>query len=209
MMTRAPIEGPLVDNGALLDCLRQGCPDAWDRVSAILRPRLRALAASKLPPAVRRRIDPSDIVQETFAEASLGVANFGGSSVSQLFIWLAVILENNVTDALRQHILAQRRSVHFEHAPDATESRLDCWPESCPADQTTPSMCAARNESLAALYGALDRLPPRQREAVRLRHLEGRPIADIAATLGCSIAAAAATVARGLRMLREQASDAD
>jgi RNA polymerase sigma-70 factor (ECF subfamily) len=67
-------------------------------------------------------------------------------------------------------------------------------------------MCAARNESLAALHASLQLLPPRQRQAIKLRHLEGRPIADIAAALGCTVAAAAATVARGLRTLRELAS---
>jgi DNA-directed RNA polymerase specialized sigma24 family protein len=42
-----------------------------------------------------------------------------------------------------------------------------------------------------------------------MRHLEGRPLADIAAVLGCNSQAAAAVIARGLRNLREALPDID
>jgi DNA-directed RNA polymerase specialized sigma24 family protein len=44
---------------------------------------------------------------------------------------------------------------------------------------------------------------------VGLRHLEGRPLADIAIKLKCTPQAAAATIARGLRKLREALQDKD
>jgi RNA polymerase sigma factor (sigma-70 family) len=49
---------------------------------------------------------------------------------------------------------------------------------------------------------ALDALPARQREALRLKHLEGRTLAETAGLLNCSVAAAAGLLARGMRTLR-------
>jgi DNA-directed RNA polymerase specialized sigma24 family protein len=42
-----------------------------------------------------------------------------------------------------------------------------------------------------------------------MRHLEGRPLTDIAAELGCNAQAAAAVIARGLRNLRQALQNID
>lgn len=192
-----------MDYATIICRLREGRPDAWERLCTLVRPRLRALAASQLPTEMRHRVDPSDIVQETLSEASLGLDRFDGTTTSQLLVWLAAILNNNLADAVRVHILAQRRTVHAEHLPGLLGGVATSGQDDYAADQTSPSMRAAHNESIAGLHRALQRLPPRQREAVRLRHLEGWAIGDIAAVLDCTAGAAAATVARGLRALRE------
>jgi RNA polymerase sigma factor (sigma-70 family) len=51
---------------------------------------------------------------------------------------------------------------------------------------------------------AFDALRADQREAVRLRVIEGRPYRDVARTLGCSEQTARARVSRGLRRLAAQ-----
>jgi DNA-directed RNA polymerase specialized sigma24 family protein len=43
-----------------------------------------------------------------------------------------------------------------------------------------------------------------QREAVVLRHFEGRSLTEIGAALGCSTAAVAGLIYRGLKVLRRQ-----
>ncbi len=59
-----------------------------------------------------------------------------------------------------------------------------------------------RLEQAARFLEALGQLPPDQREAVRLRHVEGLPIDEIAARLGRSPEAAAGLLKRGLHALR-------
>jgi RNA polymerase sigma-70 factor, ECF subfamily len=70
------------------------------------------------------------------------------------------------------------------------------------ANLTTPSQKAIRIEQSEHLSHALEALPEDQREAVRLRHLEGWALADIAVRLGRTPAATAGLIKRGMKALR-------
>ncbi|WP_210652074.1 SigE family RNA polymerase sigma factor [Nocardioides sp. SYSU D00065] len=52
------------------------------------------------------------------------------------------------------------------------------------------------------LLQALARLPPRQRAAVVLRHVEGRPEREVAAAMGCSVGTVKSQTHAGLARLR-------
>jgi RNA polymerase sigma factor (sigma-70 family) len=60
-----------------------------------------------------------------------------------------------------------------------------------------------RERTLGLLDEALERLSPRQREAVALRHLQGRPIAEAAVLAGCSAAVLTSRTRDGLDKLRK------
>jgi RNA polymerase sigma-70 factor (ECF subfamily) len=192
---------------ALLSRLRQGDAAAWRNVEWTFRQRLRALAAGTLPTEIACRADASDMVQQTFAEASQSFDVFEGGSLAELYVWLAAILNHNVSDAVRQHLLAERRSVRAECRVDDSSRGGTGWNAICAADQTSPSMAASRDESKVRLLSAVAGLPARQSQAVRMRHLEGRSLQEIAAELDCTVPAAAAVIARGLRALREVLGD--
>lgn len=195
------------DESGLLDRLRQGRPEAWQSVATLFRQKLRELAAASLPPEVACRADASDVVQQTFADATQSFEAFRGTTVSELLAWLTAVLNNNVTDVIRQHVLAQRRTVNAEcQLNDSSRGNVNRSGLYI-ADQTPPSAVADRVESHDRLQAALQRLPARQCTAVRLRHLEGRPLVDIATELGCTNQAAAAIIARGLRSLRAALND--
>ena len=140
------------------------------------------------------------MVQQTLAEANESFAAFRGNSLPELFDWLAAILNHNVSDAVRQHVLAQRRTVKAEcrldDSSEAAQNRDGCAP---PIRRRLAWSLTARRRS-ERLRAALECLPPRQREAVRLRHLEGRPLADIAIELSCTRQAAAAIIAQGITL---------
>ena len=207
------LQGPSLENisqhSAMLSRLRGGDDEAWRALSGMFRQRLGELAESKLPAEMMSRVDASDIVQETLAEANQSFATFQGRSLPELFAWLAAILNHNVTDAVREHLLAQCRMVSSECHSDGISNPGAGWQPAFVADQTSPSMAAARGEAQEQLRIALETLPPRQRDAVRMRHLEGRPLAEIAAELRCTKQAAAQAIARGLRSLRGALSELD
>jgi RNA polymerase sigma-70 factor (ECF subfamily) len=69
---------------------------------------------------------------------------------------------------------------------------------------SSPSEKAIRGEEEQRLREALTGLPADQREAVRLRHLEGWALADIARQLGRSPAATAGLIKRGMQTLRRR-----
>jgi RNA polymerase sigma-70 factor (ECF subfamily) len=209
MLSERPFHEALPDDSTLLEGLRSGDAEAWGTLAAAFRGRLRDMAASTLPAEVTGRADASDIVQQTLCEAHAAFNAFHGKSLQELYVWLAAILNNNVNDAVREHVVAQRRTVRAECHLDDGSQACPGWNAVSAPDQTTPSMAAARAETERRLQQAIEKLPPRQAKAVRMRHLEDRPLAAIATELDCTPQAAAAAIARGLRALREALQDID
>src|SRR5262245_38463700 len=103
MFYQGPSRDTASETDALVTRIRNGDPEAWREVSVAFRQRLRDLAASELPAQVSGRLDASDMVQQTFAEAGQSYDRFLGRSLPELFAWMAVILKHNVSDAVRQH----------------------------------------------------------------------------------------------------------
>lgn len=58
------------------------------------------------------------------------------------------------------------------------------------------------------LVRALEQLPPRQRTAVVLRHVEGLPEREVATAMGCSVGTVKSQTHAGLRRLRQLLAEA-
>jgi RNA polymerase sigma-70 factor (ECF subfamily) len=164
---------------------------------------LRYLADRKLGDLYRRRIDASDVVQEVLLAAQRAFGEFRGETEPEISAWLVRILERKLANARRDH-RAPKRDMAREQAP-AGESATLSWNEP-PSDGSSPSQRLVRGENALRLAAALDSLPDDQRHAVRLRHLENLPIAEIAARLDRSTAAVAGLLRRGLKALQDQLS---
>lgn len=65
----------------------------------------------------------------------------------------------------------------------------------------TPSRSAARIEAIDAVQSALATIPDHYRQAICLVHLEGRPVKEVAADMGCSERAVHGLCRRGLKQL--------
>lgn len=190
------------DWGKLINSAAHGDEMAWRAIVERLRPMLCQTADRELAPRVRRRVDPSDVVQRSLLEAWQARATFGGSTAGELQKWLCRILEHNLQDVIRQHIQTDMRTVDRERSLDELRSsgagRLDLFASA----GLSPRSTLARREALARLTRYLDDLPHRQRHAVRMRYIERRSLKEIAADFGCNENAAAQLLARGLRNLR-------
>ncbi|MEM9379188.1 MAG: sigma-70 family RNA polymerase sigma factor [Planctomycetota bacterium] len=185
----------------LLDRSRSGDDRAWSQLLDSCRPWLRVLAVRQVQGGLSQRVDPSDVVQLTCLEAHRDRARFRGDDAREFLGWLRGILRNNVASLVERHVLAQRRSVDQEERAESPDERprATALPAS---DITSPSQRAMRGESAVLLAAAILRLPADQGEAVRLRHLEGWNLADMAASLGRSEVAVAGLIKRGLQGLR-------
>jgi RNA polymerase sigma-70 factor (ECF subfamily) len=163
---------------------------------------LRVLAAAQLDPRLQRKLDASDLVQQTLLEAHRDMEQFRGTTRAELAVWLRRILARNLANVVRDLGRGRRnvaREQSLEKAMEDSAYRL----EACLADAgTPPDDQAARNELLLRLSRALLTLPDPQREAVELRHLHGWTLSDIAERMGRTPAAVAGLLHRGLSGLR-------
>ena len=161
---------------------------------------LRVLAERQVGPGLARRVDASDIVQQTMLEAHRAFAGFQGATENEFMVWLTQILERNVRDNIRDHVQTAKRAIGREQW---LENETIMW-QATSASQSSPSRRAMRGEEAVKLAEALDRLPEDQRTAVRLRHLEGWSLAEVAKHLNRTPAAAAGLIKRGMQSLRTQ-----
>src|SRR5262249_24289309 len=109
----------------------------------------------------------------------------------------------------RDHALLQKRDVGRERSMDDSHGGGAPLKQDLDAHVSSPSQKVIRAEQEGRLSQALGALPDGQREAVRLRHLEGWPLANIALHLGRSPAATAGLIKRGMKTLRRQLHKSD
>jgi RNA polymerase sigma-70 factor (ECF subfamily) len=180
----------------------QANPEAADRLVKFYRPVLRLIAEQLIGSGLRRREDASDIVQRTALEACQAFTQFKGQSEPELSAWLQQILRRNVSNLVRDN-RAGKRDVRREQQLEAGNGSVSlAWLQPT-AKSASPSLHVIRAEAALNLALALEKLPEHQGAAVRMRHLQGRGLDEIAAALDKSPAAVAGLLRRGLQSLRE------
>jgi len=188
---------------------RRGDEAALGRLLEENRAALLAEAQRQLRRRLAARVDSADIIQQTFLEAHRGFERFEGHSEIQFASWLRTILNRNIAGQLRDHTRVAKRDLRRERSLDDSRSGEEPLRRKIVAGQSTPSQRAMQAEDFARLAVALKTLTVDQREAVRLRHLEGWPLARIAEKLGRSPAATAGLIKRGMQALRRQLHEPD
>ena len=189
---------------SLLEQARQGDREALGRLLEAQRAALRRLAKRQLDGRIAVRVDASDIIQQTFLEAHRSFEQFAGQETRELIAWLERILDHKVAGAIRDHTLLQKRDVHRDRSMDDSHGGGATLKQKLAAGYSSPSQKAIRQEETQLLARALRVLPDDQREAVRLRHLEGWALTDIARHLGRTPGATAGLIKRGMHALRRQ-----
>jgi RNA polymerase sigma-70 factor, ECF subfamily len=195
----AKADEPYVELQALLGEAARGDKEALGRLLERHRGYLRALALRRIGSELDARLDASDLIQQTCLSGYRNFAAFQGRSLREFVVWLQRIHDRNMNDAIREHHQAARRAVGREAV------MVDGWEREIAASgESSPSARAMANEDAVILTLALEDLPFEQREAVRLRHIEGRPLAEIADRLGRSEDAIGGLLKRGLQALRRR-----
>src|SRR4029079_5549314 len=114
----------------LLDAARDGEPGAVDKLLGEFREPLRRVIGLRLDPAIARRVDASDIVQDVLLEANQRLVEYLKKPDMPFHLWLRHLAQDRIIDTHRRHRLAQRRSVDREQ-PIARPA----W-----GDETTPAL---------------------------------------------------------------------
>jgi RNA polymerase sigma-70 factor (ECF subfamily) len=160
-----------------------GDREAYRRLLEGVAPYLRFLA--------RRRMGSASDVEDAVQDILLTVHSVRHTydPARPFGPWLVAIAERRVVDALRRRGRTEGR-----------EAPLD------PAEETFADPGANHPEAAAegrVLRDAVERLPPAQREAIRLLKLDEMSLKEASAASGMSIVALKVATHRGLRTLRK------
>jgi RNA polymerase sigma-70 factor (ECF subfamily) len=184
----------------LLERLEQGDANGFEQLFARHRASIRKLADRRLDARIRARLDPSDIVQETFLEASRTLDDFLARRPMPFGLWLMKTAYQRVAKAQRQHLEAAKRTIKREiPMPDASSLMLA---RRIVGAGTTPASIAQREERAQLVRQALALLNDSEREVILLRIFERLTSREAGCVLDITAEAAQKRYARGLLKLR-------
>ncbi|MEX2186267.1 MAG: sigma-70 family RNA polymerase sigma factor [Pirellulales bacterium] len=196
------------DMALMLDRVSAGDDAAGQALLLGCRPRLRAMIALRMDPRLSPRLDPSDVIQDVFAEASDRLADFAQRRPLPFYPWLRQIAWERLVKLHRRHVHAQKRSVAREMTAVLTDASADLLAERFVDSATSPSRHMLREELLDRVRRELALLGERDREVLVLRYLEELSMAEIAAVLTIGEGAAKLRHLRALERLRRRLDDA-
>mgnify|MGYP001230991836 CR=1 FL=1 len=186
----------------LLERARLGDRDAIGELLDGYRPWLRLLAKRQIGRRLEQRLDASDVIQQTCLSAVAKIDLFNGHTEAEFVAWLRRIHECNLQNVVRDNVLRQKRAVSREAS--INDSRTAGLINELPILQSSPSQRVLQDERAVLLVRTLERLSAEQRDAIRLRYLEGLPVATIADEMNRSVHSVAGLIRRGLARLRTE-----
>jgi RNA polymerase sigma-70 factor (ECF subfamily) len=197
------------DTDQLLRRIEEGDAAARELLLARHRDRLRRMVALRLDPRLQARVDPSDVVQDTLAEADAKLSDYARRRPLPFYPWLRRLAWEHLVRLHRRHVLARRRSVSREEVRAAPLPDASAWElaSRLAARGSSPSARLRRDELRSRLRHALARLGENDREVLVLRYLEDLSPREIAAVLEISEAAVKMRQLRALQRLRELLGD--
>jgi len=186
-------------NRALLARARAGDRQALGELLENNRDYLRNLADRLLDDRMGRRIDASDLVQQTCLSVHKQIGEFVGKDAAQFLAWMRQIHERNIRNAVRDQLHAEKRAIGREEAVADVDAHA--------IQQTSPSQHVARREESAQLATAISHLVEDEREALRRRYLEGESVAEIAKAMGLSKDALGRLFKRAMKNVKRHLRD--
>ena len=189
----------------LLDRVRDGDPDAVNRLLERHRSAIRRMIDLRMDRVIERRVDASDIVQDVMIEANRRLADYLANPVMPFRLWLRHMARDRLIDAHRRHRVAANRSLDREvplvGPSDGEHSGVDALGQLADRE-LTPAAAATWHELERRFAAAVERLDDADRQIVLLKHFEHLSTADAAAALGLSKPAAGMRYLRAMRRLR-------
>ena len=184
---------PTTDETELIAAVRRGDPEAFAELVDELSPGLLRLAMTYVP----SRAVAEEVVQDTWLGVVNGIDRFEGRS--SLRTWIYRILVNNARTRGRR----ERRTLPFSYfrrraeeggdepavEPDRFQGRRGEQPGAWarpPVEWSAPEDKLASAETRRVMLEAIADLPPRQRQVIVLRDLQGLSAADARNALGVS-----------------------
>jgi RNA polymerase sigma-70 factor (ECF subfamily) len=194
----------------LLARARAGDRDALNDIFARYRERLRRMIDIRLDWRLQARIDASDVIQDAFLDVATRLDDYLRDPKLPLFLWLRLVVGEQLTNLHRHHLGAQMRdprrevSLYQGALPEASSAVLAAQ---LLGKHTSPTQAAVRAERMLRMQEAINGLEPIDREVIALRNFEQLTRAETAQVLGIEEAAAAKRYIRALKRLKTALAD--
>jgi RNA polymerase sigma-70 factor, ECF subfamily len=200
------LTGDSSETKRLLRDAAQGDRDGWGRLLEQHRDRLRRMLGLRLDPRLQGRVDASDVLQETYLEASARLPEYLRNPTMPFFLWLRFLAGQKLVTLHRHHLGAQMRdagrevSLYRGRLPETSSAALAAQ---LLGHDTRPSEAAVRAELKIRLQEALNSMDALDREVLALRHFEQLSLAETAELLGLTESGASRRHLRALKRLKE------
>jgi RNA polymerase sigma-70 factor (ECF subfamily) len=179
----------------------------WGDFLSAHRDRLRRMVTIRLDERLRGRIDPSDVIQEAFLEATERQPEYvRQANTMPPFLWLRFLTLQRLQLVHRQQLGTRSRdagrdiSIHAGVSPAASSAALAAQ---LLGRDTRASEIAIRGERKRQLQQSLDQMDPIDREVLVLRHFEQLSNGECARVLNLSESASTKRYLRALARLKD------
>ena len=188
----------------LLAKMRAGSEEALAEVFSHYRERLRRIIQFRLDYRISPRISDSDVLQEAYISAAKRLDHFQQHEEIPAFLWLRLLVGQQLIDLHRQHLKAEMRDVRKEvslqqNAPSPHTSMAIA--AQLVGRMTAASEIVARAERIERLEATLNQMDPIDREVIALRHFEELSNVETAKVLDVEPAAASKRYIRAMERL--------
>jgi RNA polymerase sigma-70 factor (ECF subfamily) len=190
----------------LLQRAAAGDREGWGILLNRHRDRLRRMVALRLDQRLQGRIDPSDVIQEAYLEASARLAEYLQHPCMPFFLWLRFITGQKLLALHRHHLQTDMRDASreislYRGALPATSSAA--LAAQLLGREMQPGEAAIRAEMKIRLQEALNSMEALDREVLALRHFEQLNNRETAHAMGVQESAASKRYVRALKRLKE------
>jgi RNA polymerase sigma-70 factor (ECF subfamily) len=166
------------------------------------RQAIRRAVQLRLDRRLAARVDASDVVQETYLEASRRLADYLAGASMPFALWLHWLAREQVQMCHRRHLAADKRAVDREVSCLPTDSSAH-FVNGILGKGSSPSRHLAAAELAERLRYALQQLDEDERDLILWRHFEQLTNRETAQLLHITAAAASKRYVRALERLRE------
>ncbi|MBF0121327.1 MAG: sigma-70 family RNA polymerase sigma factor [Desulfobacterales bacterium] len=201
---------PSVEIEKLEKQLRQGDENALAKLFSIYHQRLWRIANFRMNNNLNKRLDPEDILQESYLEALKRIHYFTEDAFQSSFLWLRLIVHQTSIDIHRRHFGAQARDMRKEVAIEELRSPMSTTTSiaiQLVTSMTSPSQAASKHELMAHIETALSQMNSMDQEIIALRHFEELSNTEVASVLGIEQKTASIRYIRALRRLKSVLSN--
>ena len=162
----------------MLVAARAGCDQAKSELLKQFESYLLLVTDYQLDERLRGKLGVSDIVQQTYEKAVIGLDNFEGDCEEQLRAWLRSIAMNQVK-LNRRHYKTSKRNISDEQ-PLVTKNQSTMSYSPVVDRNDTPGTKAIKDEQADAVRLALKNLSEQDQQVIRLRNWEQLEFSEIA-----------------------------